>query len=78
MFQSKHEKYVKPRIENNTVLLHRNLVFDRVTTPYAISIEQVNTLEKLVKKQSYLKDYYWYTDQISDDFFELVVNHHSR
>jgi hypothetical protein len=78
MFQSKHEQYVKPRIESNTVLLHRNLVFDRVTTPYAVPIEQVNTLEKLIKKQSYLKDYCWYTDQISHDFFELVVNYHSK
>lgn len=77
MFQNK-QPYIKPCIKSNTVFLHRNIVFDRATTPYAGPIEQVNTLEKLIKKQCHLKDYTWYTAQINDDFFELVVNHHSK
>ncbi|MCP4990598.1 MAG: hypothetical protein GY928_32530 [Colwellia sp.] len=63
--------YVKPYIVNNVVCIDRQA--KHLTRPYEVPLEQVKTLDKLIKKQCFLKDKTWYTDQMNDDFFEVVI-----
>ena len=67
-----HSKsYVKPYVENGVVHIPRQTA--NPTRHYEVPLEQVNTLEKLVLKQQFMQEKTWYTDQINDDFFEVVV-----
>ena len=63
--------YVKPYVKNGVIYINRQT--SNPTSIYEVPIEQVDTIEKLTKKQEFMKEKSWYTDQINDDFFEVVV-----